>query len=750
MSLSRRLQRLYRSDVILPFRWKLAIKVCLYNNLGFLFTTFPGYIAYRQRQSLTTLRGLSAEQHDHWLLSQHKTLFARAAAAELSTFLASALRLHFGGHSSVCQPRCNVIVVVHNKAELTYRCLRALKDQLGVDVHLIVVDNASTDSTVDLLNRLDGSVVVVRNQANHHFLLACNQAFDLLKGQPGPIALVNNDAVLEPLALQSALRCLERFRSAGAVTGMVVHPDGRLQEAGSVLFSDGSCLGVGRRGDPFDPLFNVRRPVDYGSGCLLMIRSGLLAQLNGFDPLFAPAYYEETDLCVRLSDQGWQVIYEPTCRAMHVEFASSGGSLASVQALMEANRLKLLQCHASRLRGQPEALAFDSHDPRQLINHLHSSSRVLWIDDHPPNRQFGAGFARLQDIIETLATAGCWLTVFTTNSLPGPADQRLSSDYELLAGGEQDLIHLLKQRAGFYTHICASRHHNLALLDSVSSVFSAERPVFVADVESLFSIRDWTRQHLLNRGAIASLPEPAQIPELATELRLMQRFDRLLSVSESESTMMAKATGLPTWQVGHLLVPHPTIHPFNARQGVLFLGAIHDPSSPNLDSLRWLLEEILPALSAIDGAASIPITIAGYHQPALVADLYHQLQASFPQVTCLGFVTDVSELLQRHRVFVAPTRFAAGLPHKVHLAAAHGLPVIATPLLADQMGWTPGDQLLVGSTGVAFADAVVRLHTDPSLWNALSRSALQRVSAECDPARMFAALRAAFDLPDGC
>jgi GT2 family glycosyltransferase len=742
MSVRQRLVRFYRSDAVLPFRWKRRVKELVYNRFGALLAGSASYQLYRQHLGRPHRRALSPQQRDAWLLSQHRALFCSEAEQEWQRFLAADQKLLFGG-SSDASP-CTAVVVLHNKVHLTYRCLRALSQQLAVRLSLVVVDNASTDGTAALLDRLAGSVQVIRNSDNRHFLHACNQAFALLDPGAGAVALVNNDAQLEPLALAEALSTLQRFPSAGAVSGMVLHPDGRLQEAGSVLFADGSCLGVGRRAEAFEPLWNVRRPVDYGSGCLLVVRADLLQQLGGFDSAYAPAYYEETDLCLRLQSSGKSVLYEPACRARHVEFGSSDGRFEAVRPLMEAHRLLLVERHRQRLMGQPNAVGFDATDPRQLLNHLPRGPRLLWIDDNRPSATAGAGFARLDAVIKALADMGCWVTVFATDGLMGPADQRASSDYELLCGSRDDLQFLLERRQGFYSHLCASRQHNIQMLRDLLPLLPQPQPVLLADVESLFSVREWSRSCFERNGVPLQQVEPALVSGLPEELASLSGFDRLLAVSAAERELMAAGTGKPCWTVGHGLALVDPPASYTSSEGVLFLGAIRGCGSPNFDSLQWLLEEILPCLVQLSGGDSLPITVAGHHDPQLVGPLYAALQERFPQVQCLGFCADLDGLMQRHRVFLAPTRFAAGLPHKVHQAAAHGLPVVTTPLIASQMSWEPGRDLLVGQTASALAEALLKLHGDRQLWQTIADAARVRVAQECDPVLLQQTLQQAF------
>jgi hypothetical protein len=90
---------------------------------------------------------------------------------------------------------------------------------------------------------------------------------------------------------------------------------------------------------------------------------------------------------------------------------------------------------------------------------------------------------------------------------------------------------------------------------------------------------------------------------------------------------------------------------------------------------------------------------------------------------------------------VVPTRFAAGIPHKVHSAAALGVPAVVTELVRGQLGWEADEELLVASDPAGFAEACVRLHEDAALWADVRRRALERVRAECSPARFRQAIR---------
>src|SRR5207302_7811425 len=235
-----------------------------------------------------------------------------------------------------------------------YACLRSILETVQLPYEVVIVDNASSDETPQLLSRLE-HVKVVRNSTNRHFLAACNQALQYLLGEY--LLFLNNDAFLMPGALQAAMHTLENTESAGAVGARIVNLDGRLQEAGTIVRPDGSCLGYGRGDDPNAPEYMFRREVDFCSGAFLLTRRELFTQLKGFDPAYQPAYYEDADLCLRLRKLGLRVIYEPEATILHFEYGSSSSEKAV--GLIARNQSVFRARHAELLEQRPELGACD-------------------------------------------------------------------------------------------------------------------------------------------------------------------------------------------------------------------------------------------------------------------------------------------------------------------------------------------------------------------------------------------------------
>ncbi|WP_425480641.1 glycosyltransferase family 2 protein [Arenimonas daejeonensis] len=138
------------------------------------------------------------------------------------------------------------------------------------------------------------------------------------------LVFLNNDTTVQPGWLDALLATFETHPDTGLAGSKLVYPDGRLQEAGGIVFTDGTCWNYGRFEDPDHPRYNFVREVDYCSGAAIALRRDLFLRLGGFDSHYAPAYYEDTDLAMRIREQGLKVRYQPASVVIHHEGISSG------------------------------------------------------------------------------------------------------------------------------------------------------------------------------------------------------------------------------------------------------------------------------------------------------------------------------------------------------------------------------------------------------------------------------------------
>jgi GT2 family glycosyltransferase/glycosyltransferase involved in cell wall biosynthesis len=653
-----------------------------------------------------------------------KLLFREQALRELSAFFEQGDRLCL---PAADDPVVSILVVLFNEAELTLRCLRSLIDTVDVPAEVIIVDNASSDATWRLLDRLDGARVI-RNNEDRHFLRAVNQGSGEARGSA--LLLLNNDAKLMPGALQAALETLHSATNIGAVGGKLILPDGRLQEAGNIIWSDGTCAGYGRGQDPNAPEYQFQRDVDYCSGAFLLIRRDLFEKLGRLDDGFAPAYYEETDFCMRLRQAGYRIVYDPRVEVMHFEFATSSFNQAG--ALMQRNHKLFFERHQQVLA--------ENHLPpnRSMLSARISNRRqprLLLIDDQVPFPSYGSGFPRASRILTTLHKAGCFITYYPLLE-PAAAWSDVYATFPreiefMLGYGRGALGAFLEARAGHYDIIVVSRPHNMwdfiEQRDKDPGRYCGIKIIY--DAEALYSPREAKRLELA--GTPLSAAEQERL--LHKEFHLARAADAVIAVNAREANLF-KAAGLGSVHVlGHAIEPEPLAADFVDRQGFLFVGALDDDQAPNVDALFWFVDEVMPHLDRLIGAG-YRVSVAGRGGAQRLRDLVN------PRVEVLGRVEDLTQHYRRARVFVAPTRFAAGVPHKLHEAASRGLPAVATSILATQLGWGDGIELLVADTPEAFASQCARVHRDRALWQRLREAALLRVTADCDPTGFEASL----------
>ncbi len=657
--------------------------------------------------------------------SHFKNRLTQLYSDMLSSFLATGQRLAFPLFD---EPAVTIIIPVHNRAELTLQCLRSVKDSIHDGYEIIVVDDQSTDATRELLRRIDG-IQVITNTENLHFLRSSNRAAAAARGEY--LLFLNNDVQLLPGAIDAALSTLRDapHGDIGAVGAKIILLDGTLQEAGSMIWGDATCLGYGRGDNPNAAPYNFVRDVDYCSGAFLLTPRALFNQLGGFDERFAPAYYEDTDYCLSLSDIGKRVVYTPHSVVLHYETASyQNTSTGGATLLQERHRVILLQKHAGRLlqHQSPDGPMAELTARFGADGH---QKRILYIDDRVPHESLGAGFPRARNLLQALVESGYQVTLYPLMFPEEAWDsvyQEIPDTVEVMTGyGVADLEQFLEQRRQYYHTILVSRPHNARVFRQVLEQHPQwfQRIRIIYDAEAIYASREALRLRL-NGGKIADDALAAQVKE---EVDLARGFDAVLCVSESERIPFLEAGFKQVYVLGYAVQTAPTACDFGDRNGLLFVGAIPDDHAPNADAVHWFAREILPLIRQ-QLSADVTFTVVGQNGSEMVGAL-----SSTDGIRFVGRVDDLIPYYSQARIFVAPTRYAAGIPLKVQHAAAHGVPVVCTSLLADELGWQPEVEVLVGDDPATFAAQCVRLYTEQALWETLRANALERVRRECSP-----------------
>ncbi len=646
--------------------------------------------------------------------AQEKQRLDSSAQAALNKFLASTDRLQFSKPETI---KISIVLIFYQQAHLSLLCLQSLLEHADVSFELIIIDNNSTDATDRLLEKIENATII-RNAENLGFVKAVNQGAEAANGEY--VLLLNNDALIEKNTLSNALAVIDSDESVGAVGAKIKLLDGSTQEAGSIIWSDGACLGYGRGRSPTAPEFMYQRDVDYCSGAFLLFRRSTFMALDGFDLAYAPAYYEESDFCIRLQKQGLRIVYVPTAEITHYEFASSGG-LGRASELQAKHRDVLCSKHGDFLKKQ---FANDKDNVLRART-KNDFPNILVIDDRVPYPSLGAGYPRCSNLLHELSKMDFnisfypllfpeenWTDVY--KALPNTIEVILDS-------GHDDLQEFLETRKDYYQYVIVSRVHNMEFFNHCLSLdpdLLGDAKI-IYDAEAVTAPREILRLEFLGKA----MPAIDQQELIDKELKQSKLAEKITAVSQNEANIFEQHGYNNTVVLGHTIASTPGSNGFNEREGLLFVGALRDEGSPNVDSLLWFLINVFPLLEeAIPG---IKLNVVGDNSAPSLATI------DKTSINFTGRVDSIEQMYNSCRVFIAPTRFAAGIPHKIHEAAAKGLPSVTTALLARQLGWKDGMELLVADEPAQYATQCIRLYNEEQLWQQVRDAGLAAIGEDC-------------------
>jgi len=271
------------------------------------------------------------------------------------------------------QRRIRVIIVNFNGGAAVMKCLDALAAIETVhDVEVVVLDNASADNSVATM-RVEHPEVTIRETGSNLGFVANNLALTDL-ADVDYVALLNNDAFVEPHWLDPLVQALDDDSGLGAVQSKIVFAerstdDGRniINNVGGIVLADGSGADRGF-GQPDTGQFDEPAEIFTWCGGSVLLRPSYLADVGLFDSrLFL--YYEDTDLAWRGQSRGWRYRYEPTSMVLHLHAASTGTGIEVFQYFNERNRLVVL------VKNAPRALAWSAayRHPLTTLSYLRSA-----------------------------------------------------------------------------------------------------------------------------------------------------------------------------------------------------------------------------------------------------------------------------------------------------------------------------------------------------------------------------------------
>ncbi len=681
------------------------------------------YVAHRLKQAWRFLRRLpprlvTARQI---LLTAGPVELARRVRAKWSALQASpvpvampASRVATGvgplAFPASDDPLVSVIVPAYGEPLFTFSCLQSVAAQSGDHgLEAIVMDDCSPRALRDEMPQVRG-VRFERNEANLGFLRNANRGAALARGRY--LLFVNNDAQLAPDAVSALLRVFANRSDAGVVGAKLLFPDGKLQEAGGIVWSDASAWNDGRGQDPRRPEFNFLREADYVSGAALMIPRELFLSLGGFDERYLPAYCEDADLCFRVREAGRTVWYQPAAEAIHHEGISHG-----TDESVGIKRHQVLNRERFRERWTRTLSSHRANGVRVRLERTRKAKgRILLVEACIPTPDQDSGSVRCLRTMQVLQAMGYHVTLVADNLEYQPQwTPRLQQEgFEVLHHPYPDRIEShLAEHGCDYDAVILTRHYiAVKYLDTVRR--HAPQALLIFDTVDLHFLRGQRLAELESSATLARGADEVRKQELAC----IRAADVTWVVSPVEQAVLAvEAPDAKVIVHTNIHDPSPSPTPWAEREGILFVGGYRHP--PNIDAATFYAEQIVPYLrELLPGVTSY---LAGSNAPASLTKL------AGPGVEFLGFVPDIEAWLKRVRLSVSPLRYGAGVKGKVNQSMALGVPVVATSASVEGMYLEPDREVIVADEPRAFAEAVARVYQDPAIWNRLSEGGMANI-----------------------
>ncbi len=647
----------------------------------------------------------------------------QAPTATLDPLLLPALG-RIGLDFTCSAPALSVAVTPRDQFPALLVQLAALRDAWSGDIDLILVDRGSSDAVRTITRHVHGAQLL-RFETAIAESVARNAALQCARS--ATILFLAQGARPAHGAIARGLERLRHDPAVAVVCGLGVTGTGTISGAGGIIWEDGTIAFHAVGAAPTAPEANVTRDADFAPPDFLLGRVEALRAVDAFADPDATLDQAAAALGLRLRARAQRVVYDPGI-VIRVDASAGITNTEESQAKLRDLGGTLLSARGAACRGiAPRPIRPDAQ-------------RVLYIDDLVPLRLTGSGFVRSNDVIRAMAGMGYAVTVFPVLG----CRHDLASIYADMPDSvevmhDRSFAHLadfLTDRPNWFDTIWVSRIHNLDMVAPILVAGAGGTPV-VLDTEAISAER--RQQKLAMIGQAMDLRAA-----IAEELSNAHLCRHIMAVSTRDAATLAAVGFGKVSVLGHIRIPTPTPRGFADRHGMLFVGAIHEEESPNFDSLCWFADSVLSLIDRELGWET-RLTIAGYTAPGVSLARFED----HPRITLRGTVPDLTSAYDSHRIFVAPTRFAAGMPYKVQEAASFGVPVVASNLLADQLDWKDGVELASAPTGDAreMADRIVALYRDPVLWQRLRDGGLRRLAAENMPESYRAPLLAALGPP---
>ncbi|MDD3138290.1 MAG: glycosyltransferase [Lachnospiraceae bacterium] len=616
----------------------------------------------------------------------------------------------------VKNPLVSIIIPVYNQFTFTYHCLKSIFENSGsVSYEIILADDGSNDLTTQI-DKIIKNIKIVRNDKNLRFLKNCNHAAGYANGKY--MLFLNNDTQVGVNWLEPLVQLVEKDVTIGLVGSKLVYANGMLQEAGGIVWKDGTGWNYGNGQNPNNPEYNYVKECDYISGAAIMIPKELWTEIGGFDERFIPAYYEDTDLAFEVRKRGKKVVYQPLSVVTHYEGISNGKDTSNGQKKYQIeNQKKFFEKWEKVLQVEQSDKETDFIHARERSQRKKS---ILVIDHYVPNFDKDAGGKCTFMYLKLFVSMGFKVTFIGANYYQDhyytPILNQLG--IEVLYGNwyYENWEGWLKENGDIFDYAYLNRPHIAVDYIDVIKKYSHAKVIYFG--HDLHFLREQREYELT--GNFASLKSSRSWKK--REYALFEKADVIHVVGSFEQEYLQKDfPNKPVRNIPLYIYDEPckdVTYNYEERQNILYVGGFGHP--PNIDAVLWFANEVFPKI--LKKAPDIKWYVVGSKPPQEILNLNND------NIIIKGFVSDeeLAKLYQSCRLAVVPLRYGAGVKGKVVEAAYYQIPLVTTPIGAEGISTKEG-AFVVEESADTFAKRVMELYADAEELTKMSEKAKELI-----------------------